>query len=338
MEDRPIFQLSQGRTEQLTTFDPATGDKTVFVAPGERKTIFYLEGRGMIARFWMTLPGWFWRYWDPDAAVDPTVLRLTILRLYFDGCPEPSVEGPVGDFFGVGHCEFQHYTSRYLGMSSGGFYCYFPMPFDRGFRLEVENLHQQETAELFFNITWQRLERLPEQSGRFHCAFRAGENAGGDPLETANIQGQGHLAGCALSIQGSVPNNLAFLEAPEYIWVDGEEPPALVGTGLEDYFNGGWYFRDGPFCAESHGVPLKDPLRSMISMYRFHDGDRVNFQRSLRMCFLNPWKKERLKPFRYSSTVYYYLSEASPACFRIPPAKDLLCLYRVRDRDFQAIP
>ncbi len=338
MASQPIYQLSPGQTRQLTTFDPATGNKTIFVAPGERKTVFALEDRGMIARFWMTMPGWFWRYWDPDAVVDPTVLRLTILRLYFDGCSEASVEAPVGDFFGVGHCEFQHYTSRYLGMSSGGFYCYFPMPFEKGFRLEIENLHPQEEVELFFNLTWQRLEQLPQQSGRFHCAFCTGENSGGDPLEIADLQGQGQFVGCALSIQGSAPNNLAFLEAPEYVWVDGEPLPALMGTGLEDYFNGGWYFRDGAFCSETHGVPLKDALRSMISMYRFHEEDRIHFQRQLRMAFINPWKKERLKPFRYSATVYYYLSQASAACCQIPGREKLLCFYRLRDRDFQAIP
>lgn len=50
---------------------------------------------------------------------------MLILRIYWDGEDYPSVECPIGDFFGIGHCEYKHYMSKYIGMSSGGFYCYF---------------------------------------------------------------------------------------------------------------------------------------------------------------------------------------------------------------------
>lgn len=339
MEQKSICAMTEGRSGQFTTFDGKSGNKTVFVVPGASQTIFDCRDTGIITRFWMTMPGWFWRYWDEKAAVDPSVLRLTILKLYFDGSNVPSVAVPVGDFFGVGHCEYRHYTSAYLGMSSGGFYCYFPMPFQKGFRMEVENLHGSETVELFFNLNWQKLSELPEGTGRFHCAFSCGENSGGEPLEIADIQGRGHFAGCSLSIQGSRPNYLSCLEAPEYIWIDGESEPSIVGTGLEDYFNGGWYFRNGEFSAQTHGLPLKDALRSMVSMYRFHDADRIAFRTSLKMAFVNPWEKDRLQPFRYSSTAYYYLDRAAPACYPLPSAQRLIgSVYRVRDMDFQAIP
>ena len=108
--------------------------------------------------------------------------------------------------------------------------------------------------------------------------------------------------------------------------------------GLEDYFNGGWYFRNGEFCGPYHGVPLKDTLRSMISMYRFHDQDAITFQRSLRVCFRNPWEADRLKPFRYSSTAYYYLDKASRPPQQLPGKEALLALYRTRDTDHQSIP
>ncbi len=338
MDHDAICTISPGRTGQWTTFNARTGDKTRFVDPGKSLTLVDYKGCGMVTRFWLTLPGWFYRYWDPEATVDPSVLRLTILKIYFDGATEPSVLAPVGDFFGMGHMEYRHFTSKYLGMSSGGFYCYFPMPFATGFRLEIENLHASEQAEIFININYRMLSALPDDAGRFHCAFACGDLQGGDPIRIADIRGRGHFAGCALSIQGKVANALSFLEAPEFIYVDDDAEPSIAGTGLEDYFNGGWYFRNGEFCCETHGVPLKDPLRAMVSMYRFHDADRIGFEKRFSMTFVNPWKKERLRPFAYSSTAYYYINEVGPACYTLPDASALTGPFHPRDYDFQSIP
>ncbi len=335
---KEIYEIEQGRVCQYTTFDLEKGGKTKYIAPGERRTVIESTDTGIITRLWMTFPGWFWRYWDEYARVDASVLRLTILRMYFDGASRPSVAAPAGDFFGVGHMEYRQYLSKYLGMSSGGFYSYFPLPFKGGFRLEIENLHPTETVEVFLNLNCRLLQTLPDDAGRFHCAFRCGENTGSEPIEIADISGNGHLAGCALSIQGKQPNCLSYLEAPEYIWIDGAQTPCIVGTGMEDFFNGGWYFRNGEFSGDLHGVPLKDPLRSMVTMYRFLDEDRVLFGSSLRMAFINPWSRERLKQFIHSSTVYYYLRTAAEACWPLPGRQDLSKLYHVRDADFQSIP
>ncbi len=339
-----IWQLRSSRTRQCTTFDPATGDKFRRVAPGARVTVAEAEGPGVVARLWITFPGWFWQHWDPGQPVDPTLLRLLVLRITWDGAREPSVLSPLGDFFGVGHCEYRHWTSRFLGMSSGGFYCYFPMPF-RAMRVEVENLHPEIEALLFANITWQQEAELPTDAGRFHCSYGQSENPGPDPLVVLDARGRGHFAGCCVSLQGRDPNYLAFLEAPEYVWIDeaqghGSErhgTPAILGTGMEDYFNGGWYFREQEFCAPLHGVPLKDPLRSMISMYRFHEDDAISFGRSIRFEFRNPWKADRLKPFRATTTAYWY-REGPAAAPALPPRAELTRLYRVRDADHQSMP
>ena len=82
---------------------------------------------------------------------------MLILRIYWDGEDYPSVECPIGDFFGIGHCEYKHYMSKYIGMSSGGFYCYFPMPFKK-VRIEVENLHHRLTTSVFLNANYDQLE------------------------------------------------------------------------------------------------------------------------------------------------------------------------------------
>jgi hypothetical protein len=329
-----------GVSRQFTTFDPQTRVKTVHLAPGAKVTLVDHQGTGLITRLWFTCDGWFWRHWEPKQSVEPTILKTLILRMYWDGNEYPSVEAPLGDFFGIGHCEYRHFSSLFLGMSSGGFYSYFPMPFSRGVRLEIENLHETASSDVFMNINYQELESLEEGSGRFHCAFNCGENSGSEPMTILNAHNRGHYVGCCLSMQGQDLNYLSFLEAPEYIWVDTafDEAPSLVGTGLEDYFNGGWYFRDGEFYGSYHGVPLKDTLRSMVSMYRFHAADAITFEKSIEVAFVNPWDAERLQPFRFSSTAYWYGQSAQPLFQPLPPPQNLIDLYRIRDVDHQSIP
>jgi len=335
----PLWAMRRAETRQFTTFDPASGRKYLAVRPGGRVTVAEAGGPGMIARIWLTFPGWFWQHWDPGQPVDPSILRLLILRFYWDGSAAPSVEAPVGDFFGVGHCEYRHFTSRWLGMSSGGFYSYFPMPFE-SVRIEVENLHPSLETLLHANITWQRLDELPPEAGRFHCVYRQDDNPGPRPIEVLRAEGRGHYAGCCLSLQGRDANYLSFLEAPEHVHVDvtDDGPPTIVGTGLEDYFNGGWYFRDGEFAGPLHGVPLKDALRSMVSMYRFHEHDAISFRERISVRFVNPWKPERLRPFKSSSTAYWYQDRAAPLAWPLPSRERLTDLYRVRDVDHASIP
>lgn len=333
-----ISQIGRaGKSQQFTSFDPQTGEKAYPIQPGEKKDILNYKGSGIITRLWMTISGWFWMHWEPQTYTDPTILKKLILRIYWDGNDYPSVEAPIGDFFGIGLCEYKPYLSQFLGMSSGGFYSYFPMPFSKGIRIEVENMHDKVTSHVFLNANYQALNQLPENEGRFHCLYNAGTNPGKEPTVTLETEGQGHFVGCCLSMQGKDQNYLSFLEAPEYFYIDTEDysTPTFVGTGLEDYYNGGWYFRDGEFNGPYHGVPLKDSLRSMIAMYRFHNQDAVVFNKKIKMKFLNP---RPAAPFKFSSTTYWYQKRAVPLAFTLPQKDKLVDWYRLRDTDHQSIP
>lgn len=337
----PVYALNRaGKSRQFTTFDLKTKEKAYPIQPGEKKDLVHYEGAGIITRLWMTVSGWFWMYWEPNTYTDPAILKKLILRIYWDGNDYPSVEAPVGDFFGIGFCEYKHYLSKFIGMSSGGFYNYFPMPFSKGVRIEVENMHDKVIPYVFLNANYQSLDAVPEEAGRFHCLYNAGTNPGGGPLTVLKTKGRGHFVGCCLSMQGEPKNYLSFLEAPEYVYIDTDErtTPTLVGTGLEDYFNGGWYFREGTFDGMYHGVPIKDALRSMITMYRFHEEDAIGFDKSMEMSFINPRPAEHLRPFKFSSTAYWYQDKASKLAFPLPAKDKLVDWYRIRDTDHQSIP
>lgn len=330
--------LRDETTRQLTTFNLKHKSKTVPIPRGKRVTIGEVKGQGYIAQFWLTFPGWFWQHWNPKAAVNQSILKTLILRIYWDGAQEPAVAAPVGDFFGAGLCEVASFASRYFGTSSGGFFCKWPMPFREGFRVELENTDPELNTDVFLNILYQ-VTPLPEQLGYFHAQFNTGHNSGPAPVPIAEVHGRGHYAGCLLYMQGEEKNYLSFLEAPEQVWVDGDwEVPRIVGTGLEDYFLGGWYFREGTFIGPYHGVPVKDTLNASVAMYRVHESDAIHFQERLKFAFVTPWSPDRLRPFCFSSVAFFYLDKPNGQGAPIPSAKDLMCWYRIRNTDHQSIP
>lgn len=326
-------------TRQLTTFDLAKKSKTIGVPRGKKVTIGEVEGEGYIAQLWITFPGWFWAHWEAAHPVSQTILKTLILRIYWDGESEPGVEAPVGDFFGNGLCEISNFTSKYFGMSSGGFFCKFPMPFKKGFRIEMENLDEHVDTQIFANVLYQLTEIDPTATGYFHARFHTARNSGSEPIPILDVKGRGHFVGCTLAAQAESKNYLSFLEAPEYVYVDADwETPRIVGTGLEDYFLGGWYFREGPFMGELHGVPSKDALNSSVAMYRVHEADAICFQRRLRFDFVNPWDADRLRPFAHSSVAFCYLDTPKGASSLFPGREELLCWHGIRNTDHQSWP
>lgn len=334
-----LSRLQTSVTHQLTTFDLERRGKTKRVRRGETVCIGEVAGQGRITNLWITFPGWFWQHWNIDAPISQTILKTLILRIYWDGATTPAVEVPVGDFFGIGLCEVASFASSYFGMSSGGFFCKFPMPFRTGFRIEIENRDALIDTDVFANVLYQLEDTLPPDAAYFHAQFQTGHNDGPAPVEIAAAQGSGHFVGCTLSMQGRDLNYLSFLEAPEYVYIDDDfETPRFAGTGLEDYFLGGWYFREGTFAGPLHGVPMKDTLRSSIAMYRVHEADALHFRQRFRMAFINPWEPDRLKPFRYSSAAFLYLNTPEGQAAPVPDRDTLLCWWRTRDCDHQSIP
>jgi hypothetical protein len=47
-------------------------------------------------------------------------------------------------------------------------------------------------------------------------------------------------------MRGLIPtgNTANFLEGDERVFVDGQESPHIYGTGTEDFYESGWYFKD----------------------------------------------------------------------------------------------
>lgn len=183
--DQPLdaVELRHETTHQLTTFSLERKSKTIMVPRGARLTVGEVKGQGYISQLWITFPGWFWRHWDTGAAINQSILKTLILRIYWDGAAKPAVEVPTGDFFGAGLCEVASFASQRFGTSSGGFFCKWPMPFRSGFRIEIENRDKDVDTELFCNVLYQLVDPLPDSVGWFHAQFNTNRNDGPSPVK-----------------------------------------------------------------------------------------------------------------------------------------------------------
>ena len=327
-----------GWTRQATSFgrDPDRGDdwgghrhlearvKRILLASGETHTMASLSGAGMITRIWMTtlLP------------FNAHALRDVVLRFYWDGENEPSVESPFGDFFGAPFGTYQPYTSIPMSLTAGAFNCLWLMPYASGARLEITNEGSSDVDPLFYNITYQDLPEGPPGDLRFHAQWRR-ENptARGIPYMILSAEGSGHYVGCHLNMQNrewwlrpplraiSFPRGfgLGMMEGWETITRDNETDPSVRGTGTEDYFGGAWYYlpKQGRFTAPYHGCLVRDLLRSRIAVYRFDIPAPVSFSRSLRVEIGHGFSNEL--PCDYSSTAYWYQTEPHRTFAPFPP-------------------
>ncbi|MCK4578595.1 MAG: DUF2961 domain-containing protein, partial [Candidatus Marinimicrobia bacterium] len=263
--------LKPSKLIQISSFDStgANNDR-INIHTGKTATIMDVKGPGVITRIWITID-----------SRDPHFLRRILLRMYWDGEVNPSVEVPVGDFFGTGF-EYRHYASPYLGMTSGGYVCYFPMPFNKSARIEVVNETGQEVYAFYYHINYHKLEKkLAKDVAYFHAQWRRDPRTSSDEnYVVLEAEGTGHLVGMNMSAQ-PYNKSMVYLEGDEMIYVDGEKFPSIYGTGTEDYFSSGWYFRTGEYAAPYHGLLLKDDATGRIAAYRYHINDAIPFKKSL---------------------------------------------------------
>ena len=114
--------LRNETTRQFTTFNLDRKSKTIAIPKGKRVTIGEVKGEGYVTQFWLTFPGWFWQHWNTKTAVNQSILKTLILRIYFDGAEKPAVAAPVGDFFGARAVRSRQLCfAVMLGTSSGDF-------------------------------------------------------------------------------------------------------------------------------------------------------------------------------------------------------------------------
>lgn len=245
--------------------------------PGETRTLLHTEGPGMIRRIWVTLP--------PQ---NRDHMRNIILRMYWDDQIMPSVEVPLGDFFGIAHGRQRHMVTELVGMQDGkGLNCLAQMPFMKSARITVENDSTSEVSMLFYqiNFTIGDVFPPPEKLGYFHAQFRRLNPC---PLKQDyvildGIEGSGCYIGTVLGIR-------EIYRAPGAWWGEGEvkffidddsEFPTICGTGAEDYVGNAWGVSE--LCTPHQGSPICDTENGFSSLYRWHLKDPIYFTKKIKV-------------------------------------------------------
>ena len=297
------------------------------IAPGKTLVLLNYHGAGIVRHFWCTFPG------------NTAIRSQLILRMYWDGQKHPSVRVPLGAFFGVGFGQQVNYKSAPLEETSGGYNCWWPMPFHKGAYWTITNETKQTVNGFYWNIGFDAYKKVAARMLEFHALWRS-ENPvpPGENYVILRTEGRGQYVGTALFMQGLQGPGLGFLEGNAMVYIDdwgrkdyyqgigppkpGQVLPRIEGTGTEDYFCSGWYFANGPYSAPYHGCLIKENNRSRISAYRWYITDPIPFKKSIRFT-IQVGAEDNYKA-AYSSVAYWYQAAPQRAFSPLPPAASLL--------------
>lgn len=316
-------RLRSYKNQRSSSWDRSGGNADwVRVDPGKTATLLDVTGAGVITHIWFTI-----------SSPDPMHLKNLVLRAWWDGESSPSIEVPIGDFFGLGLGEYFVYQSALTAVAPiKALNSYFTMPFESAARITVTNEGPQQTRSLYFAIDYVTLPKLPEGLGRFHAQYRQatpcravesdGKNLSGrDNYVFLEATGRGHFVGV---IQSVLQNEGGwFGEGDDMIFVDGSDLPTINGTGTEDYYNGAWNFGKEPFANLHQGAPYivdGERIGGRYCLYRWHIESPIAFEKSIRVTIEHGTANNRSDNF--FSTAFWYQTEPHAAFPPLPSPAD----------------
>ncbi len=294
------------------------------IAPGETLTLLDAPGPGEVTHVWVTI-----------ASPEMFHLKKLVLRMAWDDEATPSVEAPIGDFYGLGLGDYFLYQSLPLAVApDNALNSYFPMPFQKHAKITVTNEGKDRVDAFYFNIDYRAYSQpLPDNTLYFHAQYRQaapcvavqsnGKNLDGkDNYLWVDATGRGHFVGVTMSVVENADG--WWGEGDDMFFVDGEKLPSINGTGTEDYFSGAWDFGGHSFFYNLFGAPVVGPERAGArwSVYRFHLDSPIPFTKSLKASIEHGHANDRADD--YYSVAYWYQTEPHAPFPPLPPVAERL--------------
>jgi hypothetical protein len=289
-------------------------------------TVAEIDGSGAIQQIWLT-----------PSPIDKT--RMYILRFYWDGETEPSVEVPLGDFFACGWGKFCQINSLPVCVNPGSaFNSYWNMPFRKKAKITLENL-DDKNMRLYYQVNY-TLTKVPDDAAYFHAQFRRVPKLPAKEVYTIldGVKGRGQYVGTYMAWEVKSPR--WWGEGEIKFFFDGDkEFPTIAGTGTEDYFCGSYNFENREtklyqtFSTPYAGLPQVLPPDTAyvppqrFGLYRWHIMDPIRFEKEMKVTIQAlGWKKgHEYLPLEddIASVAYWYQAEPH-AKFPTLPGKDVL--------------
>lgn len=342
-----VWQLRDYTNQRISSYDRTgandDGNWKEKIEPNETRTIGEVSGPGIIKHIWITI-----------ASNEPYHLKKIVLRMYWDDGETPSVETPIGDFFGLGLGQYFMYESEYTSVGSQrALNAEFPMPFKKSAKITITNEGNVAINAFYYNIDWEKHKSLPENTAYFHAQYRqqtptdgwttdwklnsdkhinthVNENGDGNYV-IMETEGKGQFIGVTHSI---IQNQGDWWgEGDEMIYIDGAKNAQIKGTGAEDYYLGAWCYGGcgiNPFgnadpvtfAYDGYGNPMNggDDRGAKWTVYRFHKESPVTFTKSIKMTIEHGHANHRSD--NYYTVGYWYQTEPHSPFPEFPKVED----------------
>ncbi|MEE3752202.1 glycoside hydrolase family 172 protein [Mycobacterium intracellulare] len=301
---------------------PTTGtakhdNRVVDIPAGSGQSITETSGPGSISALRLQLP----------APADQLLAGLR-LQIEFDG--RTMVDAPLGEFFGAGlganPVRSLLFAASPQPDGSLILWGWWPMPFADSARVTLVNTTVSEVSGIGSDVTttsdaqW-AAALASGRAGYFTARAHAGPTVQGQDWVFADEQGHGKFVGVSQTIRGQRTKTAFsdgapyFLEGAERVYTDGAASPQWYGTGTEDLYEGGWYFKDGThFSDPLNGQPDQRTAAGgcadyCVAVYRIMLADAIGYRSALRFG-IEHGKRNMVEP-DYSSTAFLYTQPAT---------------------------
>jgi hypothetical protein len=255
----------------------------------------------------------------PDA-----VLNGLRVRVRYDGSAAAAIDVPVSQFFGVGRGRAD-YQSLPVGVAADkSYYSHWPMPYRQRVTIELYNATGSAVSVPSAAVEY-KPGAVAADAGYLHADYRTQTTVAGQArynLLSIAGGGSGRYVGDFLSFDNGVGGTL---EGNDIVGVDGGPAAGgaeLRGTGLEDAYNGGYYYNRAGGTAVAEDGDVVDPASGATpyagllrfaglgstDQYRWRIADAVAFTSGLTVDIENyAFGNTNPGGVTWQSTAFYYL-------------------------------
>lgn len=260
------------------------GKELTVLKSDQEKELFNYRGKGSITHMWF--------------GGDLKGYENTVIRVYVDNELKASIEMELFLGHGIGfNDDFAPWGTERMGNTGGnsGIYNTYKIPFGKNIKITAQLPLASKGSPLFwwiirgsenFPVVFDGV-KLPEKA---RIKLYKLENYTAQPLEEfsmCDVSGSGMLYQVTMQAKGLRNTNhwsdISYMESCIRAYIDKNEKPLFLSSGLEDYFLGTFYFQKGRYTNMLAGLTHFDQKKNEFSAYRLHETDPVFFHKGLRL-------------------------------------------------------